>query len=35
MIPNVLRRFWLWFERVYLVYFVDRVVLASSIRKFY
>lgn len=35
MIPSVLRRFWLWFERVYLVYFVDRVVLASSIRKFY
>ncbi|MBL8471254.1 MAG: hypothetical protein JNM98_05600 [Rhodocyclaceae bacterium] len=35
MIAHVLRRLWLWFERMYLVYVVDRIVLASSIRKFY
>lgn len=35
MIVKALSRFWLWLERVYLVYVVDRLFLASSIRKFY
>jgi SAM-dependent methyltransferase len=35
MIQKILLQWWLSIERIYLVYFIDRLLLASSIRRFY